>query len=84
MQLRTSRITLPVTFVNEGAKELNTTFIVALFDGDKLVWSRARNIVGGNMGANVFTFNALPEGADAMELKVFAWGNVGGMQPLYK
>ncbi len=78
------KLTLPVTFVNEGAKELNTTFIVALFDGDKLVWSRARNIVGGNMGANVFTFNALPEGADAMELKVFAWGNVGGMQPLYK
>ncbi len=82
-----TQVTVPVTFTNENVDELNAMVIAALFSGensDKLVWAQTKNIVAGKMGENEFTFTNLPENADTMELKVFAWDNFDSLKPLYK
>ncbi len=78
------KLTVPVTFTNEDVEELNVTLIAALFNGDKLVWTQTKNVEAAKMGENTFTFTKLPENAENLEFRVFAWDNFVALNPLYK
>lgn len=73
-----------VTFANEEYKELNAYVIAALYTGNKLEWVEIQKVTGAELGENTFTFKNVPEGAESMELRVFAWDNFTQLRPLYR